>query len=116
MVPRAEPRWDTARGLAPLFSSWEFLGTMVDPERHELHEVAIFSGEEQSETLERLARSPIGDECQTCPVCRYAREYVDRRLAELAGRVFPPGENGEAAWRKLQAAVENTKSTVHKPA
>jgi hypothetical protein len=87
---------------------------MVDPDRRELHEVAISMPEDESEALQQLARSPIGDECQTCLVCRSAREYVERRLAEQAGHVFPPDQSGEAAWRKLQAAVENTRSSVHK--
>ncbi len=87
---------------------------MVDSDRCELHEVTIFIGADESEALQRLARSPIGDECRTCPVCRLAREYVERRLAEQAGRVFPPGQGGEAAWRKLQGAVENTRTSLHK--
>ncbi len=40
----------------------------------------------------------------------------ERRLAEQAGRVFPPAESGEATWQKLQAAVNGVKVTVHRPA
>lgn len=85
---------------------------MSDSDRRELHQVAILIGDNESDAVEQLARSPIGDDCQSCPVCRAAREYVDRRLAELTGRVFPPDQSGEAAWRKLQAAVKKTKSAV----
>jgi len=89
---------------------------MVEPEGCELHQVAIFTAPEDAESLVRLARSPIGDDCQVCPVCRSAREFVERRLAEQAGRVFPPDQSGEAAWRKLQAAIETAKASVHKSA
>ena len=80
----------------------------------ELHEVALFVGEDESEALLRLARSPIGDECQICPVCRSAREFVERRLAEQAGFVPPPGESATVSWNKLQAAIQGAKSTIHK--
>ncbi len=89
---------------------------MVDPDRCELHEAAVFAGPEETEALTRLARSPIGDECQICPVCRAAREYVERRIAEQTGYVSPPGENAEASWRKLQGAIRDAKTTIHKPA
>lgn len=89
---------------------------MVDPDRCELHDVALFVEEDEAEALLRLARSPIGDECQVCPVCRSAREYVERRLTEQAGYVPPPGENAEAAWRKLQVAIEEAKASIHKTA
>lgn len=88
---------------------------MVDPMECELHEVVLFGGGEESEALLRLARSPIGDECQRCPVCRSAREFVARRLAERAGRVFPPDQNGEAAQRRLQAAIHQAKSSMRAP-
>lgn len=88
---------------------------MRDADRCELHEVALFEGAEESEALLRLAQSPIGDECQMCPVCRSAREYVGLRLAEEAGQVFPPHQNGEAAWRRLQAAIETAKTSVRHP-
>jgi hypothetical protein len=87
---------------------------MVDPDRCELHEVAIFAQEDEAEALVRLARSPIGDECQVCPVCRSAREYVERRLTEQAGYVPPPGENADAAWQKLQTAISEAKASIHK--
>jgi len=86
---------------------------MVEPDRCELHEVAILIGTDESEALLRLGRSPLGDECQRCHVCRSAREYVQRRLEERSGRVFPTDQNGEAAWRKLQAAVESVKTSIH---
>jgi len=89
---------------------------MADLDQCELHEAAVFPGAEESEVLVRLARSPIGDECQICSVCRSAREYVERRLAEKAGQVFPPDQSAEAAWRKLQAAIESAKASVHKTA
>ena len=91
-----------------------FPRSMAESDRCELHEVAIVHGAQDSEDLLRLARSPIGDECQLCAVCRDAREYVERRLAEEAGGVFPPEENAEAAWRKLQAAIEKAKATVRR--
>jgi len=87
---------------------------MAESEQCELHEVAIFGGEQGAEELARLARSPIGDECQICSVCRSAREFVERRLAEQAGQVFPPDQNGEAAWRKLQAAIAHAKLSTHR--
>jgi hypothetical protein len=88
---------------------------MVDADRCELHEAAILIGTDESEDILRLGRSPIGDECQRCAVCRSARAYVERRLDERSGRVFPPDQSGEAAWRNLQAAIERAKATIHKP-
>ena len=88
---------------------------MAEPDRCELHEVAIFANEDETEDLLRLARSPIGDECQICPVCRAAREYVERLVAERTGYVPPPGENAEASWQKLQHAIQGAKSTIVKP-
>jgi hypothetical protein len=87
---------------------------MVDPDRCDLHEVAIDNGLEESEDLLRLARSPIGDECQLCAVCRDARVYVERRLAEEAGQVLTPDQNADAAWRKLQSAIASAKASVHR--
>ncbi|MGA8604098.1 MAG: hypothetical protein WB788_03405 [Thermoplasmata archaeon] len=87
---------------------------MAESERCELHEVAVFGGRPEAEELVRLARSPIGDECQICSVCRSAREFVERRLAEEAGHVLPPDQNGDAAWRKLQTAIANAKLSVHR--
>jgi len=85
---------------------------MPESDRCELHEVAIFDTPEASEALLRLAQSPMGDECQRCAVCRSAREYVEIRLAERSGRATN-GVSGEAAWRKLQAAVASARSSVH---
>lgn len=87
---------------------------MPESDRCELHEVAIFSGERGTEDLLRLARSPIGDECQLCPVCRSAREYVELRLVERSGQEPPPGMSTDAAWKKLQAAVESAKTSMHR--
>ena len=78
-----------------------------------LHESAILIGTDRSETLLRLAQSPMGDECQKCHVCRSARTYVQRRLEEAAGVVLPRGENAEAAWRVLQRAVEEARAAMH---
>ncbi|MGA8543400.1 MAG: hypothetical protein WB947_07700 [Thermoplasmata archaeon] len=82
---------------------------MVEFDPCDLHDAAILAGPDEAETLLRLARSPIADECQRCSVCRLAREYVARRLEEKAGRVFPPSQNGEATWQRLQAAVEGVR-------
>lgn len=90
--------------------------TMGESDRCELHEVAIFVAEDETEDLLRLARSPIGDECQICPVCRAAREFVERLTVEKAGYVPPPGENAEASWQKLQTAIQNAKATIRKTA
>jgi hypothetical protein len=87
---------------------------MVESGGCELHEAAIVVGTDESETLLRLARSPIGDECQHCSVCRLARTYIERRLAERAGRVFPREQNGDAIWRQLQAALDGVKGPPRK--
>jgi len=86
---------------------------MTDPMACELHEVAVFATAEDREELLRLTSSPIGDECQMCPVCRSAREYVGLRLAEKSGAVFPQDRNSEAAWSRLQTAVASVRTTVH---
>jgi hypothetical protein len=87
---------------------------MAKSDQCELHEVAIFAGPDETEALTRLARSPIGDECQICPVCRAAREYVERRIAEETGHVAPPGESAEVSWGKLQSAIRDAKANIHK--
>ena len=87
---------------------------MVEADRCELHEVAVFAGEDKTDSLLRLARSPIGDECQICPVCRAAREYVERLVAERTGYVPPPGESADASWQKLQQAIQGAKATIVK--
>jgi hypothetical protein len=89
---------------------------MSETDRCELHEMAVLVGGSESEDLERLSRSPIGDECQRCAVCRLARVYVELRLAERDGAVFPPEQSAEAAWRRLQGAIESVKHSVHKVA
>jgi hypothetical protein len=78
-----------------------------------LHAVAILIGTDESEAFLRLSQSPIGDECQRCHVCRSAREYVQRRLDERSGRVLPPDQNGDVAWRSLRTAVESAKASIH---
>jgi len=86
---------------------------MDDSDRCELHDVAVFANEGDTNDLLRLARSPIGDECQICPVCRAAREFVERRLAENSGVVPPPGESAEASWAKLQGAIAHARTAIH---
>ena len=88
---------------------------MVDPGPCELHEVGLFLGTDDSRVLLQLARSPIADECRMCSVCRLAREYMEVRIAELSGHVFPPEENGAAIQRELQSAVNAVKATHHRP-
>ena len=100
--------------LIPFFSPRGYPATMTDRDQCELHEAAVFNGPQETDDLLRLARSPIGDECQICSVCRSAREFIERRLAEQAGQVFPPGQNGDAAWKKLQNAIASAKLSVHK--
>ena len=89
---------------------------MVDTDQCELHDAVILVGAEESEDFVRLARSPIGDECQRCTICRFAREYVERRLAEEAGGRLPPGESAGAAWEKLQGAIAAVKDSVRRAA
>jgi len=105
-----------APGFALFFFPCAHAGTMDESDRCELHEVAIFASEDETDDLLRVARSPIGDECQICPVCRAAREFVERRLAEKAGFVPPPGESADSSWTKLQTAVQSAKATIHKTA
>ena len=101
-------------GLAPFFFRKTIPEMMDESDRCELHEAAVFAGEGEGEDLLRLARSPIGDECQICPVCRAAREYVERRMAEQGGFVPPPGESAEVSWNKLQSAIRGAKTTIHR--
>jgi len=88
---------------------------MVESDRCELHEVAVFASEDEAGELLRLARSPIGDECQICPVCRAAREYVARLLAERSGQVPPTGEGADASWQQLQRAIQDAKASIRRP-
>lgn len=87
---------------------------MPEPDRCELHEVALLADEEEAEELFRLARSPIGDECQICVVCKFAREYVERRLAEQSGYAPPAGEDSGASWQSLQSAIQSVRTTVRR--
>lgn len=86
---------------------------MADNDRCELHEAAIRGEPKSSETFLQLARSPIGDECQICPVCRTARVFVGLRLAEESGYTFPNGEGSDAAWQALQGAIGTVRTKVH---
>ena len=90
-------------------------GATDGPVSCELHKAAVDIGADESDAFLHLARSPIGDECQRCAVCRYARTYIERRLAERAGRTYPAGENAEAAFRELQAAIRGFRTAVHGP-
>jgi len=99
-------------GFALFFCPSENRGTMDDPDECELHEVALVAGKNETQDLIRLAQSPIGDECQICPVCRSAREFVERRLAEQSGFRPPPGESADVSWGKLQKAIAAAKSNI----
>lgn len=103
-----------AAGFAAFFFSRAHRESMTGSEQCELHDAAVIVGPHESEDLVRLAQSPIGAECQYCPVCRYAREYVERRLAEESGVVPSSGEGANESWRKLQRAVAAVKTTVHR--
>jgi len=98
-----------------LFSIEGNPGPMAEADRCELHEVAILAGPGETETLLRLARSPIADECQICAVCRSAREFIELRLAEQRGQVFPPQRSSEAARKQLQTAILRVKATIRQP-
>lgn len=89
---------------------------MTEADRCELHDVALVSSPDESEDLVRLARSPIGDECQRCTVCRLARVFVELRLAEDAGNDFPRDQSAKAAWERLQRAIASVKLSVHQAA
>jgi hypothetical protein len=89
-------------------------GLMADPDECELHEVVLSAEADEAKELIRVAQSPIGDECQYCPVCRSAREFVERRLAEESGYVPPAGESADASWKKLQRAIENARVAIHR--
>lgn len=101
--------------FASFFCSMRNRLSMGAEERCELHEAAIVLSADESEGFIRLARSPIGDDCQHCLVCRSARAYVERRLAEKTGRALPVDQNGDAAWIQLQAALKGVKASVHRP-
>ena len=67
------------------------------------------------EALMHLGRAPIADECQHCEVCRWGREYVDRRLRDRAGEEFPVGLGPDDAFHRLQSAVTSTRAAIHGP-
>jgi len=87
---------------------------MASTDRCELHDAAIVVGTGDSEALLRLAHSPIGDECHQCGVCRWARTYIERRLAERGGRALPSSESADAAWHELQGALVEVRSSMRK--
>ena len=78
---------------------------MQEPDRCDLHEAVESAGDRPSDALLILGRSPIAEECRRCSVCRWARTYVERRIAERSGRSHPTTESAEAAWRELQSAL-----------
>jgi len=88
---------------------------MDTPDRCELHETALGSGRGDTESLLELEHSPIGAECQRCSVCRWARTFIERRLAERGGRMLPKSENADTAWAELQAALRAVRSAVRTP-
>lgn len=79
-----------------------------------MHEAAIAVAPGEPEAFLRWARTPIGDECRRCSVCRSARTYIERRLAERAGKVPPTGESAEAAWHELQSALAEARSAIRR--
>ena len=86
---------------------------MGAPESCELHDIGLFLGSSDSDALLELARSPIGDECRICPVCRLAREYVQVRLGEMSGQRYSTEGNSEALRRELESAVRSVKANHH---
>jgi len=85
---------------------------MVDPDRCDLHEIAVQIGSDESEAFSSLRHSPLGDDCQHCHVCRAARTYVERRLGELERPGPTAGAAREAAWRELQSAVSAARTAI----
>jgi len=93
--------------------SFRYLGwTMHGPDRCDLHDAALQATAGKPEVFLRWASTPIGEECRRCPVCRTARTYIERGLAERAGRVPPAGESADVAWRQLQSAVAEARSAI----
>jgi len=88
---------------------------MAESDRCDLHEVAVRIGSDESEAFTSLRRSPLGDDCQHCHVCRAARTYVERRLGELERPGATTGAAREAAWRELQSAVVAARSAIRPP-
>jgi hypothetical protein len=86
------------------------------PERCDLHEAVTTVGTSEPEAFLRWASSPLGDECQRCSVCRWARTFIARRLAERAGRAPAGGDSAEDAWRQLQVALAELRASIHRSA
>ena len=80
----------------------------------ELHDAAIGARAGEADEFLQWAHTPIGDECQRCAVCRWARTYIDRRLAERAGVPPRSEDSSEVAWKHLQAALAEVRSTIHR--
>ena len=74
-----------------LFSTREITPLMVDADPCQLHEVAILIGTDESENLLRLGRSPIGDECRRCQVCRSARTVRPATIGRTVRAEAPLG-------------------------
>lgn len=88
----------------------------MDPaDRCELHEAVVGFGRDDTEAVLGLAHSPIGAECQRCSVCRWARTFIERRLAERSGRPLPKPESADAAWAELQHALTAVRTAVRSP-
>lgn len=87
---------------------------MEGQDRCDLHEAALAGPPGNPGAFLRWAGTPIAEECRRCSVCRSARTYIERRLAERAGKVPPTGESAEAAWRELQSAVAEARSAIHR--
>ncbi len=77
------------------------------------HDAALRSGPQADDSLVSLGRTPIADECQHCEVCRWAKEYVDRRLRERAGETLAPADDAAAAWRQLRGALDSARDAMH---
>jgi hypothetical protein len=87
---------------------------MEGRDRCDLHDAAFEVSSGEPETFLQWAHTPIAEECRRCAVCRTARTYIERRLAERAGTVPPTGESAEAAWHELQSAVAEARSAIRR--
>lgn len=79
----------------------------------DLHEAVLRWEEPGCESLLEFVRSPLGDECRRCSVCRWARTYIQRCLDERTGRPLPPGGDAAAARRELMDAIREVRVHVH---
>jgi len=87
---------------------------MADEGPCDLHEAATALRPGERDAFLRWARLPIAEECRRCAVCRSARLYIERRLAEGAGKVPPAGESAEGAWQDLQSAVAEARTAIQR--